>query len=695
MVNRTYFAVSLRWTWWTVEGCGGLCDVLSAYTRLTYRGETQSGQYRLFSKMSLEKASPTSWSCGTCTFLNENNHDKCSICCARREPVCTNDNKKVQSTLFGFKPSTENAAAKPAKPRKRQKQSHGAENQVPLMFRGKGSSSDFHPTERSFATLNQNALSALKDVFGIGKLRNLQPHAIKCVLKQQNQILVMATGGGKSLCYQLPAVAMGGTAIVVSPLIALMQDQVEALRNKGISAAVLSSVNGVRANQEILECLLGRRIRKTKSKKPPAADQPLKPITLLYCTPEQLQTGHFREALIEVNKQKRLSLFAVDEAHCLSSWGHDFRPAFRKLCWFREIFPDIPCIACTATATPKVIKDIQTILKLSDARCHVGSFNRPNISYEVRYKDVLDTLTFDGANGDLMRFIKKQHQDHAECGTPCSGIIYVHKREETSQLALSIRKQTGIAAAGYHGGLKDAERSRIQAEWTNGVIPIAIATVAFGMGIDLAHVRYVVHWAMSKSIESFYQESGRAGRDGKPSLSLLYYSRSDFSKFQYLIEQRRKKDAKDKSALSALQNLEQMNDFAMKAGCRRLYLLNYFGDSVSCACQKTCDYCKNPEAVQRSISSAYDTSNSSTKLSFANHSNVGGEPFSFSHDEGDDDEGLESSYPPGDLVIDNVAESKPVFDAKPVSAFISASSMLDHYEVRRDKCWEHIAAKYH
>jgi RecQ family ATP-dependent DNA helicase len=303
----------------------------------------------------------------------------------------------------------------------------------------------------------------LKKVFRIQKLRSLQPTAIKSVLKGQSQIVVLATGSGKSLCYQLPAVVLGGTTIVISPLIALMQDQVKALVDKGIEAAVISSGNGQSHNTDVMERLLGRPLRKTKK---PAA--PLKHLTLVYVTPEQVQTNRFREILSELKQKNRLALFAVDEAHCASQWGYDFRKAYLRLDYLRETFPDVPCIACTATATSKVIKDVQKILKLQNCPCHIGSFDRPNIFYKVRYKDLLDTTTPGGALGDLVKFIKKEHQRSRERGVPCSGIVYVHTRAETSEIASRIHEETSISTVVYHGGMKAEERNRVQRSWSSG-----------------------------------------------------------------------------------------------------------------------------------------------------------------------------------------------------------------------------------
>lgn len=446
----------------------------------------------------------------------------------------------------------------------------------------------------------------MREIFKIDGLRHLQPAAVECALKRQSQLIIMATGGGKSLCFQLPAVVLGGTTIVVSPLIALMADQSQALLDKGIAAAVISSSNGEGKNLDVMERLLGRSLR-AKQKLDPST---LRPVTLLYCTPEQIQTNRFQNILMELHQKNRLALFAIDEAHCLSSWGHDFRPAYRKLGWLRQSFPDVPCMACTATATPKVIQDIRETLRLQDCPCHMGSFDRVNIRYRVRYKDALDQSSERGAKGDLLDFIQREHDRAQRKKTVYSGIVYVHKRSDTTDLAKEITKATGIIAAAYHGGLKVAERERVQQSWTSGETNIAIATVAFGMGIDLAHVRYVVHWSMAKSIEAFYQESGRAGRDGLGSTSVLYFSKSDADKFAYLVNKQKGKKSKnknDKSATHALEDLQRMIDYCITPGCRRKCLLQHFGErnvDPKTVCKGKCDFCKDPKGVEEAIEAA-------------------------------------------------------------------------------------------
>jgi superfamily II DNA/RNA helicase len=278
-----------------------------------------------------------------------------------------------------------------------------------------------------------------------------------------------------------------------------------------------------------------------------------------------------------------------------------------RLSYLRDSFPEVPLIACTATATAKVLEDIKTALRLEKSPCYIGSFDRPNVFYNVRYKDSLDNLSSGGASKDLVSFIQKQHARCAKRNIKCSGIVYCHTRADTASLANAIRKETGIKTESYHGGMKADERSRVQHSWTTGESQIAVATVAFGMGIDLAHVRYVIHWNLAKTPEAFYQESGRAGRDGLPSFSLLYYSKDDVSKFQFLLSQRKSDDdGKSATADRELAALKEMVNYCTVPGCRRYRLLKHFGEKIddpSKSCD-TCDYCVNPTRVQQAIEAA-------------------------------------------------------------------------------------------
>ena len=275
-----------------------------------------------------------------------------------------------------------------------------------------------------------------------------------------------------------------------------------------------------------------------------------------------------------------------------------------RLAYLRETFPDVPLIACTATATTKVIDDIKATLHLEASPCYIGSFDRPNIFYKVMYKDVIDAENIEGSRGHLIHFIRKQHERCDSTGAKCSGIVYCHTRAETTDLAKAIQKQTCIGTEAYHGGLKVHERNKVQHAWTSGESKIAVATVAFGMGIDLPHVRYVVHWNMAKSPEAFYQESGRAGRDGLPAYSILYYSTRDVSKFQFLLSKSLKDDKKPHREMIAL---DAMVSYCVTPGCRRCILLKHFGEAIedpNSLCDASCDFCVDPAKVEKSIAAA-------------------------------------------------------------------------------------------
>lgn len=566
-----------------------------------------------------------SWTCSVCTFINDGGKRmSCEMCdtpAPRAERPSSSSNRpssSVQLTLFGKTLDPKQEAAAIAKPKKRKRN---------------GAPEDAKDTQSRFASiqatgcmdkkmtyyeLKEKASDVLRNVFKLHQLRNLQPQAIKCALKRQHCVVIMATGGGKSLCYQLPAVVMGGTTVVISPLIALMNDQVQALTSKGIEAAVISSANKESENVHVLERFVGYRFSNRKT-----GDSALKPVTLLYVTPEQIQTNRFRDILQKAHNANRLAMIAVDEAHCLSHWGHDFRPAYRRLNWLRDTFPNVPFMALTATATSRVIKDIRETLLLNDCPCHIGSFDRENVFYKVAYKDVIDDLSPKGSIGHLCNFVKGQHERAKSKGRPCSGIIYVHRRDDTASLARSLRTETGLRVVAYHGGMKAAERAEAQRAWTLGEAQIAVATVAFGMGVDLAHVRYVVHWTISKSVESFYQESGRGGRDGLPAFSLLYYSRDDARFLDFLARQQKPRHQGDKPSEKALTDLKSMVDYCLNpaGSCRRAHLLLHFGAESQSKCQKTCDYCSDPEGVKKKIAQANTSYQTQTIYSLsASHS---------------------------------------------------------------------------
>ena len=392
----------------------------------------------------------------------------------------------------------------------------------------------FGQTHRVTVTPNQ-LLAPLKQFFGFSSFRPLQEEIIRDALEDKDVFAVLPTGGGKSLCFQLPALVRTGLTVVVSPLIALMKDQVDAMTAAGVAATFLNSSLGAGESRGRLRGLHNGEFR------------------LLYVSPERLLLSGFLDDL----KSWNVTAFAIDEAHCISEWGHDFRPEYRKISSLREIFPTVPFMALTATATERVRADIVKQLHLHEPRCYVASFNRPNLTYRVAAKA--------GAYEQLLSYIRARRGE--------AGIIYCLARKTTEDIARKL-SEDGIKARPYHAGMDAAARSKNQESFLRDESSVICATIAFGMGINKPNVRFVIHYDLPKNIEGYYQETGRAGRDGLPGECLLMFSPGDRMKQMRFIED--KTDAKEREI--ARSQLETMIHYAEVASCRREFLLGYFGE---------------------------------------------------------------------------------------------------------------------
>lgn len=411
------------------------------------------------------------------------------------------------------------------------------------------------------------ARQALKQYFGYDEFRPMQAEIIQSIYDRKDNLVLMPTGGGKSMCFQIPAITMAGAALVVSPLISLMQDQVEGLRANGVKAAFLnSSLDSNEQRQVENDFFEGK-------------------LDLLYVSPEKVCSADF----IPLLQRATISLFAIDEAHCVSSWGHDFRPEYTKLRFLKQQFPQIPMVALTATADRITRDDIVQQLQLNDANISLASFDRPNLSLEVRPGQ--------RRKEQIIQFIKQRPKE--------SGIVYCLSRKSTEKIAEDLQK-AGFNAKAYHAGLESTERSKVQDEFLKDDVPIICATIAFGMGIDKSNVRWVIHFNLPKNLENYYQEIGRAGRDGAPAATMLFYSYQDVMMLTEILKKNESENLEVQLA-----KLDRMKQYAESMACRRRILLTYFNEDHKENCGN-CDICSNPpqafngtQIAQKALSAVY------------------------------------------------------------------------------------------
>ncbi|ORX44490.1 ATP-dependent DNA helicase [Piromyces finnis] len=406
----------------------------------------------------------------------------------------------------------------------------------------------------------------LHNKFNLPSFRPNQLEAINATLSGYDCFILMPTGGGKSLCYMLPSVVdlgkTSGLTVVISPLISLMYDQVRSLHSKNIESFALTGSLSAKKKKLLFNELVSENLT----------------AKVLFITPEMLnRSDKFRITLDYLYEKRRIARFVVDEAHCLSEWGHDFRPDYKELHIFRENYPDIPIMALTATANSKVKRDVISLLHIENCEIFLQSFNRANLYYEVRPK----TKNIDE---DIYAFISMNYQGQ-------SGIIYCLSQRNCEELAMKLRSKYGLSADFYHAGLDESDRNKIQHLWSTNQIQIIVATIAFGMGIDKPDVRFVIHYSIPKSMEGYYQETGRAGRDGNNSHCILFFSYGDKKTIDHMIDVSEGSYAQKERLRN---NLREMVVFCEnKIGCRRQQILEYFGEIITPEeCNKTCDNCR-------------------------------------------------------------------------------------------------------